>query len=85
MTEKKHSVPSISWILGVVCCLGMSSLPAEAAVSVEAVIHSLSDSEASIEVPMAPDWDKPIMYPRGTRMTSTGGWIRLVLGSTPGE
>ena len=50
--------------------------------SVEAVIHSIPDSEASIEVSMAPDWDKPIIYPRDTQMTSTEGWIGLELESS---
>jgi len=33
-----------------------------------------------IEVPMAPDFDKPIVYPAGTAMKSTKGWIRLEIG-----
>lgn len=85
MTEKKRSVPSLSWILGLVCCLGMNSLPTEAAIGIETVIHSLSDIEASIEVPVAPVWGKSIIYPRDTQMTSTKGGIRLELGSTLGE
>jgi hypothetical protein len=32
-----------------------------------------------IEVPMAPDFDKPIIYPSGTEMKSTKGWIKLDL------
>ena len=32
-----------------------------------------------IEVPMAPDFDKPIIFPCGTEMKSTKGWIRLEL------
>ncbi len=30
-----------------------------------------------IEVPVAPDFDKPVIYPKGTVMKSTKGWIRL--------
>ncbi len=30
-----------------------------------------------IEVPMAPDWDSPIIYPNETVMRSTTGWIKL--------
>jgi ketosteroid isomerase-like protein len=32
-----------------------------------------------IEVPMAPDFDKPVIYPSGTEMKSTKGWVRLEL------
>ncbi len=32
-----------------------------------------------IEVPMAPDFDKPIIYPPGTAMKITKGWIMLEL------
>lgn len=32
-----------------------------------------------IEVPMAPNFDNPIIYPRGTVMKSTKGWLRLEL------
>jgi 3-oxoadipate enol-lactonase len=32
-----------------------------------------------IEVPMAPDFNKPIIYPPGTAMKSTKGWIELEL------
>ncbi len=32
-----------------------------------------------IEVPMAPDFEKPVIYPYGTEMKSTKGWIRLDL------
>ena len=32
-----------------------------------------------IEVPMAPDFDMPVVYPTGTAMKSTEGWIRLIL------
>jgi len=32
-----------------------------------------------IEVPMAPDFDRPVIYPSGTAMKSTEGWIRLIL------
>ena len=30
-----------------------------------------------LDVPMAPDFDKPVIYPSGTEMKSTKGWIRL--------
>ena len=30
-----------------------------------------------IEVPISPEWDKPVIFPSGTEMTSTKGWIRL--------
>ncbi len=30
-------------------------------------------------VPMAPDFDKPVLYPGGTEMTSTNGWLSLDL------
>jgi len=32
-----------------------------------------------IEVPMAPDFDKPVIYPPGTAMKFTKGWIELEL------
>jgi len=32
-----------------------------------------------IEVPISPDFDKPIIFPTDTKMTSTKGWIRLEL------
>jgi hypothetical protein len=32
-----------------------------------------------VEVPIAPDFNKPIIYPSGTVMKSTKGWIRLEL------
>lgn len=32
-----------------------------------------------IEVPMAPGFDDPVIYPRGSEMKSTKGWIRLEL------
>jgi len=32
-----------------------------------------------LEVPIAPDFDKPIIYPIGTAMKSTKNWIRLEL------
>jgi hypothetical protein len=32
-----------------------------------------------IAVPIPPDWDRPIVYPAGTGMTKTEGWLRLVL------
>lgn len=35
-----------------------------------------------IEVPMIPEWDRPIVYPSGTVMKSTKGWIGLELGSS---
>jgi hypothetical protein len=34
-----------------------------------------------IEVPITPDWEKPIVYPSGTEMKSTKNWIRLELGN----
>jgi len=30
-----------------------------------------------VEVPISPDWDKPIIFPSGTEMKSTKGWIKL--------
>ncbi len=38
-----------------------------------------------IELPMAPDFDKPTIYPNGTVMKSTKDWIRLELGSSLNE
>ncbi len=32
-----------------------------------------------IEVPMAPDFDKPVIFPAGTEMKTTDGWLRLEL------
>jgi hypothetical protein len=32
-----------------------------------------------LEVPIAPDFDKPVIYPTGTVMKSTKGWIKLEL------
>jgi len=32
-----------------------------------------------IEVPMAPDFDKPVIFPSGSEMKSIKGWIRLEL------
>jgi len=29
------------------------------------------------EVPMAPDFDNPVVFPPGTGMKSTTGWVRL--------
>lgn len=33
-----------------------------------------------IEVPMAPDFDKPVIFPSDTVLNSTKGWIRLEIG-----
>jgi 3-oxoadipate enol-lactonase len=32
-----------------------------------------------IEVPMAPDFDKPVIFPEGTEMKSTKNWVKLEL------
>lgn len=32
-----------------------------------------------LETPMAPDWEKPVVYPEGTDTASTKGWLKLVL------
>jgi hypothetical protein len=32
-----------------------------------------------IEVPLSPDWDKPIVFPKGSKMIDTKGWVRLDL------
>lgn len=32
-----------------------------------------------IEVPILPDYDKPVVFPSNTKMTSTKGWMRLEL------
>ncbi len=31
-----------------------------------------------IETPLAPDWEKPVVFPEGTDTASTKGWLRLV-------
>jgi hypothetical protein len=31
-----------------------------------------------IETPVAPDWDKPVVFPGGTDTASTRGWLRLL-------
>ncbi len=33
-----------------------------------------------VEVPMAPDFEKPVIYPSGTVMKSSKGWIMLEIG-----
>jgi hypothetical protein len=31
-----------------------------------------------LETPMAPDWEKPVVYPEGTGNASTRGWLKLI-------
>ena len=38
-----------------------------------------------IEVPMAPDFDQPVIYPSGTVMKSTKGWIKLEIDGGGGK
>lgn len=32
-----------------------------------------------LEAPVPPDWERPIVFPAGTAMTKTDGWLRLIL------
>ncbi len=32
-----------------------------------------------VEAPIPPDWEHPIVFPAGTMMTKTNGWLRLIL------
>jgi len=32
-----------------------------------------------LESPWPPDWDKPVVFPEGTSLTSTKGWLKIVL------
>ncbi len=32
-----------------------------------------------LESPSAPDWSKPVVFPEGTSLASTQGWLKLVL------
>jgi hypothetical protein len=31
-----------------------------------------------VETPLAPDWEKPVVFPEGTDTASTKGWLKLV-------
>ncbi|HUT07577.1 MAG TPA: hypothetical protein VMY15_01910 [Candidatus Latescibacteria bacterium] len=31
-----------------------------------------------VETPLAPDWEKPVVFPEGTDTVSTRGWLKLV-------
>jgi hypothetical protein len=32
-----------------------------------------------LETPLAPDWEKPVVFPEGTDTASTKGWLKLIL------
>jgi hypothetical protein len=32
-----------------------------------------------VETPLAPDWEKPFVFPEGTDTASTKGWLKLIL------